>query len=325
MHRLLAILLVALLAAPGTWVRSPPPPLSDRPPVDGAWPVEFKPIERARAHAGETEIAGAWWVTSPYPGFGSFSTLVSLGAGRFLAASDAGRMFAFSAPDAAQSPPLLDFFAGRRVPNKFLVDIEGLTRDPGTGQIWAAYEGANSIERFDRNFRSTGLTRPPAMRGWPGNTGPETLLRLTDGRFLVISEAHASWRGGPFTALLFPGDPIDGGEPIEFGFAGIGGFRPVDAAQLPDGRVLVLLRDFHVFPPGFENRIVVADPAEIAAGSEWRGRQIAAIGAPMPSDNFEGLAVTPAADGEVDLWLISDDNFSVLQRTLVLQLRWRPN
>jgi hypothetical protein len=325
MRRLIAILLVALLAAPGTWVRSPPPPMPDVAPPDGRWPARFEPIDRVRAHAGETEIVGAWWVTSPYPGFGSFSALVSLGGDRLLAASDAGRMFAFSAPGAAQAPPRMDFFAGRSEPNKFLVDIEALTRNPRSGQIWAAYEGANSIERFGAGFRSTGLVRPAAMRGWPGNTGPETLLRLADGRFLVISEAHASWRGGPFTALLFPGDPVDGAEPVEFRFEGIGRLRPVDAAQLPDGRVLVLLRSFHVFPPGFENRIVVADPAEIAAGRVWRGREIAAIGAPLPSDNFEGLAITPAADGKIDLWLISDDNFSVIQRTLVLQLRWEPD
>ena len=36
-------------------------------------------------------------------------------------------------------------------------------------------------------------------------------------------------------------------------------------------------------------------------------------------DNMEGLSVHRAADGELVLTLISDDNFSPLQRTLLLQ------
>jgi hypothetical protein len=36
-------------------------------------------------------------------------------------------------------------------------------------------------------------------------------------------------------------------------------------------------------------------------------------------DNFEGMSVHRAADGALILTLISDDNFSPLQRTLLLQ------
>jgi len=36
-------------------------------------------------------------------------------------------------------------------------------------------------------------------------------------------------------------------------------------------------------------------------------------------DNMEGLAVHRAADGAIVLTLISDDNFSALQRTVLLQ------
>ena len=36
-------------------------------------------------------------------------------------------------------------------------------------------------------------------------------------------------------------------------------------------------------------------------------------------DNMEGLAVHRAANGDTVLTLVSDDNFSVIQRTLLLQ------
>ncbi len=35
---------------------------------------------------------------------------------------------------------------------------------------------------------------------------------------------------------------------------------------------------------------------------------------------MEGLAVTAMPDGRTALYLVSDDNFSALQRTLLLQL-----
>ena len=36
-------------------------------------------------------------------------------------------------------------------------------------------------------------------------------------------------------------------------------------------------------------------------------------------DNMEGLSVHRAASGELVLTLISDDNFSIIQRTILLQ------
>jgi hypothetical protein len=45
---------------------------------------------------------------------------------------------------------------------------------------------------------------------------------------------------------------------------------------------------------------------------------------PMTVDNFEGLAAVPRADGSVRFYLLSDDNGSATQRTLLLAFDWRP-
>ena len=50
-----------------------------------------------------------------------------------------------------------------------------------------------------------------------------------------------------------------------------------------------------------------------------QGREIAELRAPLTLDNFEGIAVHQLSDGTNRLTLISDDNFSPLQRTLILQ------
>ena len=61
-------------------------------------------------------------------------------------------------------------------------DTEAATRDPATGTIWVAREGSNSIARIDQAFRGYVSIRPPAMRHWQENGGPEAMVRLADGR-----------------------------------------------------------------------------------------------------------------------------------------------
>ena len=45
---------------------------------------------------------------------------------------------------------------------------------------------------------------------------------------------------------------------------------------------------------------------------------------PATVDNFEGISALPRADGSVRFYLISDDNFSPAQRTLLLAFDWTP-
>ena len=54
-------------------------------------------------------------------------------------------------------------------------------------------------------------------------------------------------------------------------------------------------------------------------------RPVAWLSRPLPSDNYEGLAIVPEAQSDrVALWLISDDNSSAFQRTLLLRLSLDP-
>ena len=64
--------------------------------------------------------------------------------------------------------------------------------------------------------------------------------------------------------------------------------------------------------------------AAIRQGKAWKGTVIATLEPPLPSDNFEGLAVAPQADGSAVVWVISDDNQISFQRTILLKLRWKP-
>ena len=163
------------------------------------------------------------------------------------------------------------------------------------------------------------------MQEWSSNSGPEAMVRLTNGHFVVMSEGRESYWDSDYPALLFEGDPVEEPGVRLFRFAPPAGYRPVDMAQMPDGRVLILVRKLVLgLPPTFHVKLVLADPEDIAAQETWRGEVIATIADPKLADNYEGLAIVPGDDGAVALWLISDDNNATFQRTLLLKMKWNP-
>ena len=320
MGRLFLLLIVALGLAPGTWWRSP------RAPRDHRQILHVDRLAVPREVPGdEIEVLGAWRLRSPNDDFSGYSALLAMGDGTLLALSDHGRQLRFTPPGTAPARFRLDVFANLIDADQRQLDLEAATRDPETGTVWAAYEFGNFIERYDTRFAPHGRVEPAAMQPWPGNQGPEAMVRLSDGRFIVLAEGSPRWFAADAPGMLFPRDPLRGGKAIEFDFRAPEGFAPVDMAELPDGRVLILLRAVRwELPPRFEGKLVVADPARIAAGEPWPWEPVADLVEPLPMDNYEGLAVEPGKDGLV-LWLISDDNKATFQRTLLLKLMWRPN
>ena len=59
--------------------------------------------------------------------------------------------------------------------------------------------------------------------------------------------------------------------------------------------------------------------AEVKPGATVDGPALIEADMGFQIDNMEGLSVHRAADGALVLTLISDDNFSLIQRTLLLQ------
>ena len=86
----------------------------------------------------------------------------------------------------------------------------------------------------------------------------------------------------------------------------------------PDGNLLVLERRFS-WTRGLAIRIRSVPLAAIKPGALVDGRELIFADMGSQIDNMEGLSVHRAADGALVLTLISDDNFSPLQRTLLLQ------
>jgi hypothetical protein len=179
-------------------------------------------------------------------------------------------------------------------------------------EAWIGFERLNQVWRLERpSWRAGAHAAPPAMRDWPDNRGAEAMVRLADGRFLVFAEGRG--RGGP--ALLFAGDPAVAGTGVEgFRYRPPEGYRPTDAALLPDGRILVLHRRFTVLEGVTAKLVLVRREGETLVA----GETLADFRPPVTTDNMEALSVSREG-GRTIVWIASDDNYNPLQRTLLMK------
>ena len=90
------------------------------------------------------------------------------------------------------------------------------------------------------------------------------------------------------------------------------------ARFLPDGDLILLERRFSL-SAGIAMRLRRIPGDTIKVGARLDGAIILDAGMTSQIDNMEGLAVSQDEEGRTILTLVSDDNYNILQRTLILQ------
>lgn len=145
---------------------------------------------------------------------------------------------------------------------------------------------------------------------------PDTLLAFAEAKvnpgddILGAFEAYPGTPGRTATRMLSvkPHDP----------------FAITSAALDGKGGIYLLERRFTLLGGvGMEVRHV--DAAELHPGARIEGKVIANLsGQDSTIDNMEGLALRKGENGETLLYMISDDNYSPLQRTLLLMFEVLP-
>lgn len=286
-------------------------------------PVPLDRSNPARNRVGDLVFLGGWALASDDPRFGGISAM-HVGGGIVTAVSDAGTVLRFAVPSGAGeswvqiSPVPLGPGSGRRKSDR---DVEAMFVDGD--RVWLAFESRNQIWRYRLpGWRAEAASAPRAMRRWRRMLGAEAMTRLPDGRFLLISEGSGR-TAGESDALLFDGDPALAATPATtLRYRPPAGYRATDAALLPDGRLLVLNRRF-AWLEGVSTALVLVEPGAIRPGATFEGRLVARLGWPLANDNMEAMSVTREG-GRTILWLASDDNFSPLQRTLLLKFALEP-
>lgn len=287
--------------------------------------IPIDPADPAHREFGRLRYLAGWQLDSRQRDFGGYSAL-SVRGDRFLSLADTGKYLRFrmTRPGVIEEPEFADLpaypaYEGKKGDR----DSESMTVGPN-GDIWVGFEFRNAILRYDPGFaRLHSLGWPPAMKNWSQNSGAEAMVRLDGGRFIVFSEGNAV-APRVHDALSFPGDPTSRrNPPFHFGYKSpFAGYVPTDAAQLPDGRIIVLHRRFGIWD-GFSMALAIVDPADIKPGARITGEPIAELKPPLNIDNMEGISVTQEEKRTI-LWLISDDNQVPIERTLLLKFELRP-
>ena len=282
-------------------------------------PVVLDTTDPDRRRVGALTLLGGWQLTSGARSFGGLSAL-DVDGSYVTALSDAGtvvrfRLGRFGNVSGASIRSLPEGCG--RVILKTDNDTESLAHDPTRQHWWVGYEWRNAICRLDAGVQTgEAVAAPPTMNRWPKKQGAEAMVRLADGRFVVIAEGAGP--GDVHPLLLFDRDPTDrAAEVTQVSYRAPAGFDPTDVAQLPDGRLLVLNRRFSVWSL-FTAVLVIVDPIAARPTSIVEGRVIARFEPPVVADNYEGLSVT-VEGGKPIVWIVSDDNFMAWQRTLLLK------
>lgn len=209
---------------------------------------------------------------------------------------------------------------GRPLQGKADMDAEALTagqKGDLSGAFYVSFERNHRVLAYARGLGDSAPARlrmPSDLAAAPDNDGIEALGRLNDGRFIALTEGlpdlagnHQGWLIGESAA-----------QPISLLRKDI--FAPTDLALLPNGDLLVLERRYTVMGgPGMQIRRIPA--ASILPGAILDGEVLINLAAKHGIDNMEGLAAHQNAAGEIIIYVISDNNFNMLQKNLLLMFK----
>lgn len=273
----------------------------------------------AGAMIGPFRLRNAAALTSPEKTFGGLSGLAALADGRLLAITDAGDWLVMQ-PNGFGAAPVGEM--GSIVmpgSDKADRDAEAVAFTPD-GRTLVSLEQQHRILAFVGHGPPLTPTGTPLFRtdtmAWPPNGGGEALAVLGDGSLVWIAES-APTADGAITALLIAPDGAT--RPIMID--PVAGFAPTDAVRLDDTHLLVLHRRYTGAETAAAISLVDLGPV-LAGGSAASAKLLARWGRgdAWPVDNMEGLALVRRPGKPPLLYVVSDDNFSAAQRTLLLQL-----
>lgn len=277
-------------------------------------PIETKLISDQLPE--NVSMHGAWHVTSDNANWGGVSGLDYTPKGALIAVSDQGVMFDLPLNGAQPEPDAhLTYLLGangKQLSGKRRRDSEGLAIYDGAALI--SFERDHRIDVYD--FETCGAAARPATLATLPNTrdgqpiapnrGVEALAVSANGTISYAYELPTA-QSAPIGVIGKDGQPeilpARISTPLAYSVVGR------DQTVLTGGQELTadLLRSYDPLR-GVRARLRVADT------------QIT-LAPPVPVDNFEGVALQPMDDGSVIAWIISDNNFSDDQRTLLFAFR----
>ncbi|MDP3634260.1 esterase-like activity of phytase family protein [Phenylobacterium sp.] len=196
---------------------------------------------------------------------------------------------------------------GKPLQGKKEADSEGLAFMPN-GDRLVSFEAIDRILLYPAKGGAARVVPSPVDAGFPPNGGMEALAFDPavgpDGYITAGEDSGATWTCR-VTAACVKGPTLE--KPPEFGV--------VAADRLADGKTAWL---FRAWDPVRGSRITlkILGPAGEVARMD--------MAKPLTVDNLEGVSAVPGKDGAIRFYLLSDDNFSNSQKTILLAFDWKP-
>ncbi|MBM3566402.1 MAG: esterase-like activity of phytase family protein [Alphaproteobacteria bacterium] len=286
-----------------------------------AEPVLLNEKDPAETTVGKLRYRGGVVLKSSDHRFGGFSGLaVAADGGYLIAVSDHGLRLStkivYGADGNLAGLAEADLGAlagedGRPLRSNAERDAEALAAGP-SGEVVVAFERDHRLLRYLPGQQvPERLPSPEELAAAPANGGIEGLTFLEDGRLFAIAEELI--RGDRAVGWV---SDADGWSPLTYALSD--GFVVTDLARLPSGDVLALERRY-TMRIGVAARVRRIAKDAIAPGAELAGELIAELRPPLTVDNMEGISARrDSGTGKTLVYLISDDNFSAAQRTLLM-------
>jgi len=295
--------------------------------------TSFDNHDLSQARFGQLEFRGGLVLTSTYEPFGGISALhVDPDGSHFLALTDNGswlraRIIYKDGKPASiadvEMAPLLGA-NGKPLAARGWFDAESLAEADGI--VYVGIERVEKIVRFD--YRGGGLLArgepikvPDDFKTFTFNKSLECLAvpppgSPLAGELIVVTERSLDAQGNHRSYLLDIGH--GGNHLARFSVKRSDDFDISDCTILPPADLLLLERSFSLLR-GVAMRIRRIPLASIKPDTLIDGQPLIVADLAYQIDNMEGIAVHRNAAGETIITLVSDDNFSVIQRNLLLQ------
>jgi hypothetical protein len=286
--------------------------------------VEVIPVDAGVESVGRLAYRGGIELRSRNPMFVGLSGIEVLEGGRVIAISDEadwieaqltfdarGYLNGFTDVRAA----FMRDEHGRVLSTKAEADSEGLTQ-LADGRFAVSFERTHMIRIYDLNRDGPfGVAElGPRLEGaqrLPANASFEALAAMDD---TLITGAEGG--ENPTTPVWLA--PLGARTPVasRFSYPLSNGFSLTGMDRLPDGGFVALER-FYAPVIGPRARITrFAAPS--GEGGVIQPELLALLEPPFPLDNFEGISAVRMTDGLTRIYIVSDNNKSPQQRTLLL-------